>query len=164
MHDGYPGVVGRQEVLVVEPLHLSLGDGHEAALQLRRRPHLRNNLRGCVKSILHIATKRFTSALLVCGRCANVGGMPSTMSAREDSRDRLLLLIDWWGQKTADVMGMQGINHLCTGCPRLPHVCLFWHNYYWSNQHHRWNVPNQLQGDPSRCSEGCVDIKTKVLF
>ena len=40
MHDGDSGVVGRQEVLVVEPLHLRLGDGHEAALQLGRRPHL----------------------------------------------------------------------------------------------------------------------------
>ena len=41
MHDGDSGVVGRQEVLVVEPLHLRLGDGDEAALQLGRRPHLR---------------------------------------------------------------------------------------------------------------------------
>ena len=46
-----------------------------------------------------MATKRHsssadvpTSALFVCGRCANVGGMPSTMSAKEDSRERLLLL------------------------------------------------------------------------
>ena len=41
MHYGDPCVVGREEVLVVEPLHLGLGDGHEAALQLGRRPHLR---------------------------------------------------------------------------------------------------------------------------
>ena len=73
MHDGDPSVVWREEVLVVEPLHLGLWDGDEAALQLGRRPHLRalrlRPLRECRRDPLHDVRQRGLAreAPPVCG-------------------------------------------------------------------------------------------------